>query len=81
MGARGAKDRVPIEKFPYERVSNILREAVMNLENTNRAKIVLLVTEGTQKRGELLKRNGGVEEGRTPDLCIANAESCISGFA
>ena len=33
----------------YERVSNILREAVSELENTNRAKIVPLVQKEEQK--------------------------------
>jgi hypothetical protein len=33
------------------------------------------------RRNKLLKINGGVEEGRTPDLCIANAELCIFRFA
>jgi hypothetical protein len=33
----------------YERVSNILREAVNDLENANRAKIVPLVKKEEQK--------------------------------
>ncbi len=32
--------------------------------------------EAKQKSCKLLKTNGGVEEGRTPDLCIANAALC-----
>jgi hypothetical protein len=31
-----------------------------------------------QKRLDILKNIGGVEEGRTPDLCIANAPFAIS---
>ena len=57
----------------YERVSNILRKAVSNLENANRA----ISQKGKTKNwGKLLKTNGGDEEGRTPDLCIANAALC-----
>ncbi len=48
-----------------------MREAVEPLENTTKF-LPLVNRNKTKKSCKLLKRNGGVEEGRTPDLCIAN---------
>ncbi len=63
--------------YRYKRGKEILREAVNSLEKENRAKILPLAKkEKALTLGKCLIIFGGDEEGRTPDLCIANAALC-----
>jgi hypothetical protein len=59
----------------YKCGKNILREAVNSLEKQNPTKILPLTKkEKAPTLGKCLKIKSGDEGGRTPDLCIANAD-------